>query len=106
MFSVGKRCDTVINETEGAAPDNNIAALQSNPPGSVAAAVAAEQEDRRQSERDRHDRRGEIALILVAMQRQPRPGFIAIDQARVRLEPGVTGSSGRARGEAPKRSGH
>ncbi len=103
IVAVGKRSDAVINEAIGTAPNDNIAALQQNTAGSVAAAIAAEQENCRQSERNRNDRRAQVALVLVTVQRQPGPGFVQIYQTRVRLEARVPRGSRGTRSKTPKR---
>src|ERR1700760_3806519 len=95
-----------MSEAISAAPHDNIPALQQDAPGSVAAAVASEQENRRQSERNRYNRRCQIALVLVTVQRQPSPGFVQIYQARVRLKAGVPPSSRRSLRKKPKRLRH
>src|SRR3546814_16651770 len=94
--------DAVMGEAAAATPYGDVAALQPNSPRSVAAGGAAEQEDRRQAERDRDDGRLEVALVAVLMQRKTRPGYVTVDQAGVGHEAGKSGFSRgapRPRGE-------
>ena len=102
IVAVGQRRDAVINQPIRTAPNDDVAALQRNAPRPVAAAVAAEQEYRRQSERNRDDRRGQVALVLVPVQRQSCPGLIQIYQAGVRLKAGISCRRRRARGKVAK----
>src|SRR5665213_2370499 len=71
IVAVVERLDAVKGQPRGAAPHGDVAAFQPEPARPVAAPRAAEQEHRRQPERDRDDGRREVALVLVLMQRQP-----------------------------------
>ena len=98
VFAVGERRYAVKEQPRRAAPDHDVAMLQPVTVRLVGALRAAEQEDRGQPQRHRHDRRGKIQLVLVLMQRQLRAGHIAVDEAGFRLEavePGVRRRVGR-----------
>ena len=69
--------------------------LQRHAHGGVGARESAEQEARRQPQRDRHDRRDAVVLVAILVQRQPRARRIAIDQAGIRQ---VDAETGIARG--------
>ena len=69
MVPVSKRRYPMVGQAIGAAPHDNIAALQPNALRPVATVLAAEEKHRRQPERDRNYRRRQIAFVLVAMQR-------------------------------------
>src|SRR5579863_320906 len=84
MLAVGKRRDAVKVEPRRAAPYSDVAMLQPEPARFVAAHQSAEQESRGQAERHRYDRRAEIELVPVLMQRHARAGDIAVDQAHLR----------------------
>jgi hypothetical protein len=49
----------------------------------VVSLQAAELEYRRQTQRDGNDRIGEVALVLVLVERQTRTRLVAVDQACV-----------------------
>src|SRR5438132_13427525 len=89
----------MVGQARRATPDDDVAALQRNASGPVATAQAAKQEYRRQAERNRDDRRRQIALVFVAMQRQPGSGLVPVDQASVRLEPRKARRISRAHGQ-------
>ena len=79
---------------------------QPKPARFVAALQAAEQEDRRQAQRDRDDRRAEIVLVLVLMQRHAGAGLVAVDQARIRRKAVKPRLGRRLCGQRAKRCRH
>jgi hypothetical protein len=52
------------------APDHDISVFQPDAPGTVVPAQTAKKKNRKQSERHRHNRRAEIALVAVLVQRK------------------------------------
>ena len=82
----------MIGEPRRAAEDEGVAMGERHRPGGCGAAVAAEQEDRRQAERDRDDRLAEVALVAVLVKRQPRTRLVEIDQAGIGREPVEAGA--------------
>src|SRR5437667_12376469 len=78
-----ERLHAVIAQAIGAAPDHDVAVLERYAAGPVGPFQPAEQKNRRNAERDRDDRRTEVALVLVLMQRQPGAGQVLVDEARV-----------------------
>src|SRR5439155_18128615 len=78
-----ERQDAVIAKSGGTAPDDHVTMSQGHAARRVGSTQSPEQEDRRQSEGDGHDRGREITLVLVLMQRQPRPGLVPVDETRV-----------------------
>src|ERR1700730_7398820 len=70
VVAVGERVDAVERQPGGAAPDHDIAALERDAPWPVTAFCAAEQEHRRQAERDRYDRLGKVLLVAILVQCQ------------------------------------
>lgn len=68
MLAFGKDRDAVIDEAGGAAPYDDVAAFQSDASLPIASAKTAPQKSCRQSERNRYHRRGQVALVLVAVQ--------------------------------------
>src|SRR5262245_23225682 len=99
MLAVGERRDAVEREPRGPAPDDDVTALEPHAAGAILASRAAEEKDRWQAERDGDDRCGEVALVAILMQRQPRAGLVAVDQARVGLEARIARRVGGPRGE-------
>src|ERR1700761_1675980 len=81
VLAIGERRHTMEEQPRRAAPDHDIAVLQPVANGLVRSLQATEHEDRRQAQRHRDDRRGEILLIAVLMQRHARTGLVAVDQA-------------------------
>ncbi|MNN62576.1 hypothetical protein D3C81_1778890 [compost metagenome] len=65
----------------------------------LAALQAAEQEQRRQAEGNRHDRLAQVAFVAVLMQAHARTGHIAIDQAGIRAKVDETRRGGRPPGQ-------
>src|SRR6266446_2771775 len=104
MLAIGERRDAMVGQARRATPDDDVAVLQRNAPGPVAAAHTAEQEYRRQAERNRDDRRRQIAFVFVAMQRQPGYGLIPVDQASVGFEPGEARGISSTPGQIAERS--
>src|SRR6266545_4852982 len=102
MVSIGERLDPVEGEPCRATPHDNITALQPHATWPIVTTRAAEEKDRRQPERDRDDRRAEVALVPVLVHREPSAGLVAVDQARIGLEAGESTRSGGARGDALK----
>jgi hypothetical protein len=72
MVSLLERHDTVIPESGGTSPDHHVAVSQWHAAWHVGSMRPSEQEDGRQSERDRHDRGFEVPLVLVLVQRESR----------------------------------
>src|SRR5262245_66540409 len=62
MLAVGQGRDAVEGEPGRAAPHDDVAALEPGTARPILAARAAEEEHRRQPERDRDDGRREVAL--------------------------------------------
>src|SRR5258707_15175714 len=104
MVALGQRPDPMKGEPRRAAPHRDIAALEPESARPVVAAQAAEQENRGQAERHRHDRAIEGPLVLVLMQRQPRTGLIAVDQAGIGYEAVEARRRRSAGGEVRKQS--
>src|SRR5580700_7031913 len=106
MLTVGERRDAMKEKPGRPAPYHDIAMLQPIASRLVAAFYSAEQEDRRQAQRNRDDRRAEIGLVLVLMQGHPGAGLIAIDQARIRREAFKARARCRPPGQLTKRCRH
>ncbi len=68
MLAFGKDCDAVLDEAGGAAPHDDVAAFQPDASLPIASAKAAPEESCRQSERNGYHRRGQVALVFVAVQ--------------------------------------
>jgi hypothetical protein len=64
--------DAVITHSGGASPDHHVAVSQWHTAWRVRSMRPSEQEDGRQSERDRHERGFEVPLVLVLVQRESR----------------------------------
>ena len=86
-------CNAVEGKARQTAPHDDVAVDQAEPLLRVLAGQAAKQECRRQPEGDRHDRGGEIALVLVLVQGKLAAGIVAIDQAGVRGKPVMSRAS-------------
>src|SRR5580704_17314577 len=99
LLAVGQWCDAVKRQPRRAAPYRDVAMLQPKPVRFVAALQSAEQKNRRQAQRHRDDRRGQIKLVLVLMQGHAGAGLVAVDQARVGCEPSEAGMQGRLPGQ-------
>ena len=82
----------VVAQPRRSAPHDHVAVHERHALALVVARRAAEQKHCGQAERDRDDRRTEIALVFVLVQRQPRAGIVAIDQACIGLEVGKAGA--------------
>jgi hypothetical protein len=105
MTTRRERQHAVIAQTVGSAPDERVAVPEQQALRLVRAPGAAEQEHRRQAERDRDDGRGEIALVAVLVQRQARAGGIAVDQAGIGDKARESGLQRRALRELGKSLG-
>src|SRR5258706_2180702 len=106
MLAVRKGCYAVKRQPCRATPHRDVAVLDPKSARPVAALQSAEQEDRGQAQRDRDDRRGEIGLVLVLMQRHTCSRLVAVDQARFRGKPVKTCLRRRLPGERAKRRWH
>src|SRR5689334_13511958 len=60
--------NAVIAQPVWAAPDHEVTVMERNAVRTVRAFVTAEQKHRAHPERHRHDRRAEVALVLVLVQ--------------------------------------
>src|SRR5215470_9875077 len=83
MFCIFERSDSMKAEPRRSAPNYDVAMAQFDAFRFVGAVLATEQKDRRNAERYRYDRLGEILLVFVLMKREPRAGLIAIDEASI-----------------------
>src|SRR6266700_1051705 len=92
VLAVGERRYAVKKQPRWSAPDHDVAMVQAKATRLVRAFQPAEQEDRGQPQRDRDDRRSKILLVAVLVQRHPRAGRVAVDQAGIRRE--VTKAAG------------
>src|SRR5450631_2264977 len=101
-MAVFQRKHAVMMQAGSAAPDHDIAVLQRYSTVSVRPGVAAEQENRRQAERHRHDGRAEITLVLVLMQSEPGAGLVPVHEACIGLEARVAGGSRSGSGQFEK----
>src|SRR5690242_5850696 len=70
------------------------------------AVVATEKKHRRQTQRDGHDGRVEIALVLVLMQRESRTALVPADETGIGQEALEAGRFRRRCRELPKTSRH
>ena len=86
MLALLQGQNAVIEQPRRPAPDHDIAMEERHPQCLVAPAGTAELEDRRQAEGHRDDGMVVISLVLVLMQRESRPGLVAIDQAGIGAE--------------------
>src|SRR6188472_4781034 len=75
--AVLQREHAVVAHSRVAAPDDDVAVFERHAHCRITALRAAEQECRRQAERDRNDRLAEVALVGIAVQREPRARDIA-----------------------------
>src|ERR1700723_291184 len=76
MLAVGQWRDAVKRQPRRTAPDCDVAMLQPKPVRFVAALQSAEQKNRRQAQRHRDDRRGQIKLVHVLMQGHAGTGLV------------------------------
>ncbi len=73
---------------------------------SIGSLQATEQEYRRDTQRDRHDRLAQVMLVVILMQAQPRTCLVAVDQAGIRHEAGKAGMRGGGSGQLQENRGH
>src|SRR5213593_3089384 len=106
MMSWLERHDAVIPKSGGTSPDHHVAVSQRDATWRIRSTEPAEQEDGRQSERDRHDRRGEILLVLVLVERQAGSRLVSVDEARVGSEAVESRPRGRLGSEVGEHVGH
>src|SRR5207248_6731717 len=67
-----QRHHAVVAQARRSAPDRHVAVLERHADRLVGSLQAAEQKNRRQAERNRHDGRAEVTLVAVLMKRKPR----------------------------------
>ena len=92
MLAILQHCNAVVAEPRRRpAPDRNVTVTQRVFLYRIGALRPAELEGRGQAERSGNDRIGEIALVLVLVQRQPRAGLVPVDQAGIGPEAGISG---------------
>src|SRR5437667_2675460 len=75
-----ERHHPVVAHACRSAPDRHVAVLERDASGLVGPLQAAEEKNRRQAQRNRHDGRTEVTLIAVLMQRETRARLVAIDE--------------------------
>src|SRR5438445_611809 len=95
-----ERLHAVIAQAIGAAPDHDVAVLERYAAGPVGPFQPAEQKNRRNAERDRDDRRTEVALVLVLMQRQLGAGQVLVDEGTKPPKPACAAASRASRRNA------
>src|SRR6476661_4753712 len=83
MLAVLERQNTVIAQTGRTTPDDHVPAEERNALGRIGTLQAAEQENRRQPKRDRHDRRNEVPLVAIDVEGELCPWLVPINQAGV-----------------------
>ena len=105
-MAVFERKHTVMAQARRAAPDHDIAMMQRHSSMPVGPRVAAEQENRRQTERYRNDGCAEITFVLILMQRKARTGFVAIDETRIGIEMRESSDTRRRPGQRGKHRRH
>src|SRR5690348_1812189 len=106
MVSRLDRGNAVIAKARRAAPDDDVAMPKRKTPWPFRTPQPAEEEHCGKTERDRHDRRTEIALVAILMQRESRARIVAIDEARVGDEAFESCASRRLRRKLHERDGH
>lgn len=106
VLAVLERRDAMKAQPRRAAPDEDVAVLERDAPGLVAAGVAAPQEGGRQAEGDGHDGLGEVPLVLVLVQGHLGAGGVAVDEAGVRGKARKAGAGGGIKGEALQERRH
>src|SRR2546422_8238724 len=106
MMSLLERHDAVIPKSGGTSPDHHVAVSQRDATWRIRSMEPAEQEDGRQSERDRHDRRLEIPLVLVLVERQAGSRLVSVDEARVGSEAVESRARCRLGSEGGEHIGH
>ncbi len=90
----------------GAAPHHHVAMRERHALDRVAAREPAELEHRRHAQRHRNDRRAMVAFVAVLVQREPRAGLVAVDQAGIGPEAREARRLGRLAREPRERGGH
>src|SRR5690349_15182149 len=83
MLAVLERQNAVIAQSGRTTPDDHVAAEERNALGRIGTLEAAEQEDRRQPKRDRHDRRTEVPFVTIDVEGKFCPRLVPIYQAGV-----------------------
>src|SRR5436190_22730941 len=78
-------------QPRGASPYHDVTVDERHATGTLGPALTSEEKHGRQPERDGHDGRFQVLLILVLMKREPRAGLVAAP------ENGVGHRSGEAR---------
>src|SRR5439155_2968972 len=106
MMSLLERHDAVIPKSGGTSPDHHVAVSQRDATWRIGSMESAEQEDGRQSERDRHDRRLEVPLVLVLVERQAGSRLVSVDEARVGSEAVESRARCRLGSEVGEHIGH
>src|SRR5580704_9633566 len=102
MLTVLQRQHAVVAQPRGTAPDDDIAVRERHPARLFRATCTAKEKYRGQSERDGHDRRLQVALIAILMQRQTRSGLVAVDETRIGREAAKARRGGGGARELPK----
>ena len=113
MLRFFQRRHAVVAQPAGPAPNDDVAVREGHAQRSLVALQSTEQEHRRHAERHRDDRLREVPLVFVLMQRQPRAGLVAIDEAGIGRETGEARSRRRVarepehhrRDRRPRRAG-
>ncbi len=90
MFAICERGDAVIGHAGGSAPHRNIAALKPDAARAIPPGRGSEQKNGRQTQRDGNDGLGEIALVLILVERQSGPGLVTVHKADIGFETGVS----------------
>ena len=80
------RRHAVVAKARRGAPDDDVAVAKRHAHRPIRALQAAEEKRCRKSERDGHDRRVEVALVAILMQREAGAGNVAVDEACVGFE--------------------
>src|SRR5262249_59944872 len=92
------RHHAVVAKPGGPSPDDDVAVGEADALGLAGPPESPEEKDRRQAQRDRHDRGVEVALVLVLVQGQAGPRLVAVDEAG-----GGGGAGGGASAGGPRR---
>src|SRR6187551_1461961 len=77
------RRHTVVIQPRRPAPHDGVAMSQWHAQRPIGALASSEEKDRGQTQRNRYDRRVEVALVAILMQREPRTRRVTIDEARI-----------------------
>jgi hypothetical protein len=81
-----ERQDAVIPKSGGTSPDHDITVSQPHAEGGVGSTQSPEQEDGGQPERDGHDRRLEVPLVPILVERESPTRLVPVDETGVGLE--------------------